>query len=66
MTGPARLDDCVVDEQEEAQGSRKMDSELRTIGAMLRLLDELPEPAQARVVEYLSRRFRDSRADPCV
>lgn len=34
-----------------------MDDELRTIAAMLRMLQDLEEPARARVITYLSARF---------
>ena len=44
----------------ESQG-RRMDAELRVIGAILRLLTEIDEPARARVVTYLTSRYDDER-----
>ncbi len=44
--------------ENEEQGSRRMDLELRTIGAMLRMLDDMDDSARARVVTYLSSRFQ--------
>lgn len=48
---------------EEETGSRKMDGELRVIGQMLRLLDDLDNRARARVVYYLSCRYQDGAAN---
>ena len=42
---------------EEQPGSRRLDPELRTMGAMLRMLDDLDDKARARVVTYLSSRY---------
>lgn len=45
-------------EPEEPTGSRRLDPELRTMGAMLRMLDDLDDKARARVVLYLSSRYQ--------
>lgn len=44
-------------DETEATTNRKMDAELRTMGAILRLLDEMNDQARARVIDYLSKRF---------
>lgn len=44
--------------QEEAETGRRMDPELRSIAAILRLLEALPEPARERCVVYVSDRYR--------
>lgn len=46
-----------VEDQEAPGGGRRLDPELRVIGAVLRLLDELDEPAKGRAVRYLSDRY---------
>ncbi len=42
---------------EETDGRRRLDAELRVMGAVLRLLDELPPGARPRVVAWLTSRF---------
>lgn len=44
-------------EPPDSDGNRKMDSELKTIGSILRQLNELEQPAQSRVIAYLASRF---------
>lgn len=44
---------------EENQSTRRMDHELRIMGTMLRLLDELDEPARGRVVRWLQDRYQE-------
>ncbi len=39
----------------------RMDPELKTMSAMLRLLDDLPDLAQTRVVAWLWSRFAEGR-----
>ena len=47
------------DEVEETTATgRKLDPELRTMGAMLRLLEDLDEDARPRVVNWLTSRFK--------
>lgn len=46
-------------EEEASTGSRRLDPELRTMGAMLRMLDDLDDKARARVVSYLSSRYQE-------
>ncbi len=46
-----------ADQAEEEESGRRMDPELRTMGAMLRMLADLDDAACARVVRYLSARF---------
>ncbi len=43
--------------QDDEEGSRRMDPELRVMGAMLRLLNELDEPAKGRAVAWLASRY---------
>lgn len=43
--------------EDEAQVARRMDPELRTLGALLRMIENLEEPARGRVVAYLSSRY---------
>lgn len=43
---------------EEQASGRKMDPELKIMGSMLRQLEELDEPAKARVVTWLSSRYK--------
>jgi alkanesulfonate monooxygenase SsuD/methylene tetrahydromethanopterin reductase-like flavin-dependent oxidoreductase (luciferase family) len=45
-----------VEEAAETQG-RKMDSELKVMAAIIRLLDDEDEAARARIVAYISARF---------
>lgn len=46
------------DDTEETSGSRKMDPELKAIGAILRLLEDLDNPrVKARVVGYIVARY---------
>lgn len=46
-------------EEEEAEGGgRKMDPEIRLIGQILRDLQEIDDAGRARVVSYLSSRFK--------
>lgn len=45
------------DADAEALGGRRLDPELRAMGAMLRMLAELDPEARGRVVRYLSSRF---------
>ncbi len=51
-------DDDALD-MAEGRG-RRMDPELKTMSAMLRLLEDLPEQARARVVAWLQSRFMES------
>ncbi len=51
--------DTLLTEPEEETGSRRMDDELRCLGQMLRMLGDLEEDARARVIAYLSSRFRE-------
>ncbi len=44
------------EDAEEGRG-RKMDPELRSISAILRLLEELDEQARERVVAYITHRY---------
>jgi len=50
------------DAEEPAQGGRKMDTEIRSISAILRQLDDLPEEARPRVVAYIHSRFVSAQA----
>lgn len=43
-------------DQDEGTG-RRMDQELLTMGRMLRMLEDLDDPAAARVVTWLAARF---------
>lgn len=58
----------VTDQEPEADGDagtepggRRLDPELCTMGAMLRLLESLPEPARGRVVQWLGSRYQPPR-----
>lgn len=46
---------------EEDGGERKMDTELRVMGQMLRMLRDLDRTARGRVVRYLASRFPDEQ-----
>jgi hypothetical protein len=46
-------------EAEEAGTGRRMDAEIKTMSAMLRMLDDLPARAAARVVAWLADRFHE-------
>lgn len=46
-----------AEEAEEARKGTTMDEELRTIGQILRKLQDLPPDSLSRVVAYLSARF---------
>ena len=49
-----------LDVEDESQGTRRtMDPELRTIAAILRLLDDMPDRARDRIVSYLSDRYTE-------
>ncbi len=41
----------------DADSGRRMDPELRTMGAMLRMLSDLDPEARGRVVAYLAARY---------
>ncbi len=45
------------EDAEEGKG-RKMDSELRTLSAIIRQLEEHDDTAQARMMAYLSARYK--------
>ena len=53
---PARIEDEAA---EEATSGRRMDPELKVLGAMIRLLDELDEPARGRAVTWLASRYSE-------
>ncbi len=46
-----------TEETDVTDRGRKMDQELRSIAAILRILEDLPEKARRRVIAYLSARF---------
>ena len=46
--------------EEESAPSRKWDRELLAMAALLRTLEDLSEPARARVVAWLSSRHAES------
>ncbi len=43
--------------EDDGDSGRRMDPELRTMGAMLRMLADLDADARGRVVAYLAARF---------
>jgi hypothetical protein len=43
--------------EEEATTSRRLDPELRALGAIIRILDDLPEPARCRAVAWIHSRY---------
>ncbi len=47
------------EEQEDDTGTsrRSMDAELRILGAIIRTLNEVEEPAQSRIVAYIANRY---------
>lgn len=51
------LDKANNAEPEEEASSRAMDPELRIMGKILRLLDDLQPPAKARAVAYIYSRY---------
>lgn len=54
------LDKTPPDEPEEDVGSdRSMDKEVRLMGRLVRMLNEVEEPARNRVVAWLSARYFD-------
>ena len=54
----------VPEEDDTETGRAKMDTELRAIGQILRILDDLPYGARARAVAWLGDRFRNAEAKP--
>lgn len=55
---PASWDGRRAFEAEENNGRRGMDPELRAIGAIIRILEDLEHGAESRVMVYLSDRFK--------
>jgi hypothetical protein len=49
--------DKLIPEPEEEEAGRGMDPEVRAIGRILRLLNDIEEPARSRVIAYLYSRF---------
>jgi len=49
--------------EQERDGSRRMDPELRIMGQMLRMLDELDVRTGSRIVAWLSARFHEARGE---
>lgn len=49
-----------VSDQDVSSG-RRMDPELRTLGAILRQIEELDEPARGRVMAYLCSRYQQGK-----
>jgi hypothetical protein len=47
-----------IESDDDIDTGRKMDTELRAIGQIIRILDELPHAAQTRAVAWLADRFR--------
>lgn len=45
--------------EEAAEEGRRMDPEIRTLSAVLRILDKLPEPARGRIVAYIASRYQE-------
>jgi hypothetical protein len=52
------MNDTEPDTEDTATSNRRLDPELRCIGQILRLLEELEEPAKGRVMTYLSARYQ--------
>lgn len=48
-------------EEEEGTATRRMDPELRCMGAILRQLDDVDEPAKGRVVRWLCDRYAGAK-----
>lgn len=44
-------------DEDEADTGRRMDDELKVMGAIIRLLNNVDEPAQSRIVNYIASRF---------
>lgn len=44
-------------DEAEADEGRRMDAELKVMGAIMRLLDKVEEPAQTRIVSYINSRY---------
>lgn len=47
-------------EDDDTTSDRKMDEELKAIGAILRELRKLPDDARPRVVAYIASRFKET------
>lgn len=43
---------------EKAGQRREMDPEVRVLGQILRIIDELPEDARVRVVAFIASRYK--------
>lgn len=43
-----------------------IDPELKALSAMVNILEEFPEPARLRLVEFLSERYYDKESIPTV
>ncbi len=48
-----------VQDEPEVADSRRMDPEILTISRIIRMLDDLDTDARARVVTYLSSRYKE-------
>jgi hypothetical protein len=48
-------------EEKDRDTGRRMDSELRTMGAILRMLDDEEPTARRRIVAYISDRFNSGQ-----
>ena len=46
------------EEPPDEGGTRAMDPEIRVMGKLVRILDEIDEPARRRVVAWLADRFK--------
>ena len=54
------IDGVAPEEPEIIDSGRRMDQEIRTMAALLRILDDLDEPAKGRVVRWLADRYSGS------
>jgi hypothetical protein len=51
-------------DEEEKEPARRIDPELRVMGAILRLLEEMGPLPRRRVVDYLSSRYKEESWPP--
>ena len=50
----------LIEEAENESGTgRSMDAEIKVMGKIIRILDDLDEPAKTRIMAYLAARYKE-------